>query len=196
MRKILLAVALAGTLAGGGHVTAQVYPSRPITIVVPFAPGGVTDVIARSLADRMRGSLGQPLIIENMTGAGGTIGVGRVARAAPDGYMLVAGNMSTHVVNGASYQLQYDLVNDFEPVALLATTPFLLLAKKAMPAKDLKEFIAWLKANPDKATQGHPGFGTAAHVAGLLVQKETGTRFQSVPYRGGPADTIDEVRRP
>jgi tripartite-type tricarboxylate transporter receptor subunit TctC len=153
-------------------------------MIVPYAAGGTTDVIARNLAERMKASLGQPVIIENVTGAGGTIGTGRVARAAPDGYTLSIGQNDSHVLNGATYALQYDLLNDFEPVALLSATPFLLLARKAMPADDLKGLIAWLKANPDKASMGITP-GGMAHVVGILMQKETGTRFGFVPYRGG-----------
>jgi len=163
---------------------AQTYPTRSITMVVPFAPGGATDVIGRMMAERMKSSLGQPVIVENVTGAGGTIAVGRVARAAPDGYTLSLGHNGSHVATGATYALQYDLLNDFEPVALLSLGPFVLVAKKTMPANDLKGLIAWLKANPDKATQGHAGTGGAAHIAGLFFQRETGTRFQFVPYRG------------
>jgi len=172
---------------------AETYPSRPITIVAPAAPGGVMDVIGRMLAERMKNSLGQPVIVENVSGAGMTIGVGRVARAAPDGYTLGLGNNGSHVATGATYALQYDLLNDFEPVAMLTTGPFVLVAKKTMPANDLKGFIAWLKANPDKATQGHPATGGLAHIAGLFLQRETGTRFQFVPYRGAAPAIQDLV---
>jgi tripartite-type tricarboxylate transporter receptor subunit TctC len=154
-------------------------------MVVPYPPGGSTDVIARNLAERMKASLGQPVIIENVTGAGGTIGTGRVARARPDGYTLAFGHVVTHVTNGATFALNYDVVNDFEPVALLSTAPFLFLAKKALPADDLKGLIAWLKANPDKATLGMGGVASIEQIAGVLFQKETGTRFGFVPYRGG-----------
>src|SRR5215469_16011494 len=133
---------------------AQSYPSRPITMVVPYAPGGATDVIGRVIAARMKALLGQPIVAENVTGAGGTIDTGRVARAMPDGYTFGIGNVVTHVTNGATFALPYDLLNDFEPVALLSTTPFLFLAKKSLPADDLKGLIAWLKANPDKASFG------------------------------------------
>jgi tripartite-type tricarboxylate transporter receptor subunit TctC len=132
----------------------------------------------------MRAPLGQPVIIENVTGAGGSIAVGRVARAAPDGYTLSAGQNGSHVMNGATYALPYDLLNDFEPVALLSITPLLILAKKAVPADDLRGLIAWLKANPDKAFLGHAGNGGIVHIAGIRFQKETGTRFGFVPYRG------------
>jgi tripartite-type tricarboxylate transporter receptor subunit TctC len=164
---------------------AQTYPSRPITMVVPVPPGGATDVIGRLLAERMKNSLGQPVIVENVGGGGMTIGVGRVARAAPDGYTLGLGSNGAYVATGATYALQYDLLNDFEPVAMLSTGPFVLVAKKTMPANDLKSFIAWLKDNPDKATQGIFATGGLAHIAGLFLQRETGTRFQFVPYRGG-----------
>jgi tripartite-type tricarboxylate transporter receptor subunit TctC len=163
---------------------AQAYPTRPITMVVPFPAGGPTDTVGRIVAERMRVSLGQPIIIENVTGAGGTIGVGRVARAVPDGYTLSVGFLGTHVLNGAIYQLQYHVLNDFEPVALLASNPQLIVAKNATPAKSLNELIAWLKADPDKASQGTAGVGSPAHVSGAYFQKETGTRFQFVPYRG------------
>jgi tripartite-type tricarboxylate transporter receptor subunit TctC len=163
---------------------AQAYPTRPITMVVPFPAGGPTDTVGRIVAERMRLSLGQPIIIENVTGAGGTIGVGRVARAVPDGYTLSVGFLGTHVLNGAIYTLQYDVLNDFEPVALLASNPQLIVAKNATPAKSLNELIAWLKANPGKASQGTAGVGSPAHVSGAYFQKETGARFQFVPYRG------------
>jgi tripartite-type tricarboxylate transporter receptor subunit TctC len=163
---------------------AQTYPVRPITIVVPYAAGGATDTIGRVMAERMKGSLGQPVIVEDVTGAGGTIAVGRVARAAPDGYTLSLGHNGSHVVTSATYELQYDLLNDFEPVALLTFSPYVLVARKTMPANDLKGLIAWLKANPDKASVGNGGNGSIAHVVGVLFRNETGTRFQFVPYRG------------
>jgi tripartite-type tricarboxylate transporter receptor subunit TctC len=161
--------------------------------MVAFPPGGATDVIARNLAERMKVSLGQPVIIENVTGAHGTIGTGRVARAQPDGYTIDLGNNGTNVTNGAAYALQYDLVIDFEPIALVSTTPYLLLGKKALPANDLNGLIAWLRANPNKATQGHAGIGSPVHISGVLFQKETGTRFGFVPYRGGAPALQDLV---
>ena len=168
---------------------AQAYPAKPITIVVPFAAGGPTDTIARILAERMRVSLGQTIIIENMTGAGGTIGVGRVVRAAPDGYTISLGQNGSHVITGATYnKLPYDLLKDFEPVSLLCNAPFVIAATRTVPANDLKELIAWLKANPGKVTIGNAGHGSITHVAGLVFQNATGTQLQSVPYRGaGPA---------
>ena len=162
----------------------QPYPARQITIVVPFAPGGPTDVIARSIAENMRVSLGQTVIIENQAGANGNIGVGRVARANPDGYTIIIGHWSTHVVNGAVYPLNYDLLKDFEPISLLATNTYLIVAKNAVPATDLKGFISWLKANPDTASEGTAGAGSPQHVSGVFFQAATGTKFQFVPYRG------------
>jgi tripartite-type tricarboxylate transporter receptor subunit TctC len=170
---------------------AQTYPSRPITIVVPAAAGGATDTIGRAMAERMKSSLGQPVIVEDVTGAGGTIAVGRVARAAPDGYTLGIGANSQYVIAGATYALQYDLLNDFEPVALLSSGPYVLTARKTMPANDLKGLIAWLKANPEKATLGNPGGAT--YIAGFLFQRETGTRFQFVPYPRGAAPAIQDL---
>jgi tripartite-type tricarboxylate transporter receptor subunit TctC len=172
---------------------AQTYPSRPITIVVGFAAGAATDTIGRMMAERMKSSLGQPVIVEDVTGAGGTIAAGRVARAAPDGYTLSLGNDTSHVMAGATYALQYDLLNDFEPVALLSTSPHVLTARKTMPADDLKGLIAWLKANSDKATQGHGGTGSPTHIAGFFFQRETGTRFQFVPYPRGAATRIQDL---
>jgi tripartite-type tricarboxylate transporter receptor subunit TctC len=179
---LLIAVAF---LAGCGSIAmAQVYPSRPVTMVVPFPAGGSSDTIGRVLADGMRGPLGQSVIIENVGGASGNLGVGRVARAAADGYTLILGSWPTHVLNAAIFTLPYDPLNDFEPVALIAAQPLFIIAKKAMPAKDLSELLAWLKANPDKATQGTAGTGGASHLAGVFFQTATGTRFQFVPYRG------------
>jgi tripartite-type tricarboxylate transporter receptor subunit TctC len=186
MRKVIIvAVAFACSLWTISAAMAQVYPSRPITIVMPFAAGAAFDTLARIMAERMRVSLGQPVIIENVTGAGGSVGVGRAARAVGDGYTLSMGGSNTHVINGAIYALQYDVLNDFEPISLITTLPLLIVAKKAMPATNLKELIAWLKANPDKASAGTAGAGTPQHVAGVYFQTMTGTRFPFVPYRGG-----------
>jgi tripartite-type tricarboxylate transporter receptor subunit TctC len=179
---VIAAAALATAIPGA---QAQTYPVRPVTIVVPFAAGGPNDTFARILAERMRGSLGQPVVIENIGGAGGVIGVGRVARATPDGYTLSFGSLSSHVLNGGLMSLPYDVVNDFAPIVMAIDGPQLLVGRKSLPANDLKELLAWLKANPDKATLGHPGNGSAAHVAGAFMMKEIGTQFQLVPYRGG-----------
>ena len=157
---------------------AQTYPLRPITMVVAFGAGGPSDIIARILAEGMRGSLGQPVVIENVPGASGTIGVGRVARAAPDGYTLVLGNWATHVLNGPMFALQYDLEKDFEPVSLVSSDPLIIVARKTMPARDLKEFIAWLKADPNSATQGTTGAGGISTVGGLFLRKRDGHTLQ------------------
>ena len=184
-RKFLhLAVGATALPAVSRIARAQTYPTRPVTLIVPWPAGGPSDTIARIIAERTGAALSQPVIVENVTGASGSIGVGRVARAASDGYTLCLGSWPTHVVNGAVFTLQYNVLNDFEPVSLLATQPQLIIARKAMPAKDLTELIAWLRANPDKASQGTSGGGSPAHVAGAYFQKETGTRFQFVPYRG------------
>jgi tripartite-type tricarboxylate transporter receptor subunit TctC len=187
MRKHFLVVALALTLgqAATGTASAQVYPSRPITLVVPYPAGGPSDTLARILGESMRGLLGQPVVIENVSGAGGAIGVGRVARAAPDGYTLSLGHVQTHVINAATQTLQYDVVKDFEPVSLLADTPQWIAARSTFPAKDLTEMTAWMKANPGKATVGAVGVGGPTDIAAIFFQKRTGTSFQLVPYRGG-----------
>jgi len=162
--------------------TAQTYPSRPITMIVPFPPGGNVDVIGRVLAERMRGSLGQPVIVENIAGANGSIGVGHAARAKPDGYTIDLGFLGGHVQNGALYSLQYDVLNDFQPISPLVSTPYVIFARKTMPANDLRELIAWLKANSDKASAAVVTVGV--HLVTALFQKETGTHFALVPYRG------------
>jgi len=187
-RMLLISVALSAVGGFAESAVAQTYPSRPVTMVVPFPAGGPTDTIGRIMAEGMRVSLGQSVIIENAAGASGSIGTGRVARAPGDGYTISLGLWTTHVVNGAVFPLTYDVLHDFEPVSLIVNTPLLIVARKSMPAKNLKEFIAWLKANPDKATAGTGGPGGASHVAGVYLQKETGTRFQFVADRGlGPA---------
>jgi tripartite-type tricarboxylate transporter receptor subunit TctC len=193
-RFLQLAAGAAALPAVSRLASAQAYPSKPITIVVPYAAGGPTDTIGRVLAERMRSSLGQTVIIENTTGAGGTIAVGRVARAAPDGYTIGIGQNGSHVVTGATYtRLPYDLLNDFEPLTLLTDAPFFLAGKKTMPADDLKSLIAWLKANPDKATLGNGGNGSISHICGLLFLELTGTRAQVVPYRGNATAMQDLV---
>jgi tripartite-type tricarboxylate transporter receptor subunit TctC len=184
-RQVLQLAASAAALPVVSRIArAQTYPSRPLTMIVPYPAGGPTDTIARLLGERMRASLGQPMIIENVAGAGGNIGVGRVARAAGDGYTLGIGHWGSHVVNGAIYTLPYDLLTDLEPVALLSDGPQLIVAARSVPAKDIKELIAWLKANPGKAMVGTTGVGGASHLAGILFQNTTGTNIQIVPYRG------------
>jgi tripartite-type tricarboxylate transporter receptor subunit TctC len=182
--SIYVALVIAASTAVPSAASAQVFPSRPITIVVPFPAGGSIDTVARVVGEEMKASLGQPIVVENVTGAGGSIGAGRVAHATPDGYTLSIGNLSTHVINGATYALDYDVVADFEPVSLLTTEPMMMAARKALPAGDIKELVAWLKANPDKASAAVGGIGDITQIADTLFQQETGTRFQLVPYRG------------
>ena len=186
MRKLIIAIALTA-FAGVTGVQAQTYPSRQVTIVVPFPPGGSTDVVGRIMAEKMRPLLGQPVIIENVGGAGGSIAVGRVARAAPDGYTIDIGQWDTHV-GSIIYPLNYDLQKDFEPIGLISVNPQLMVAKKALPADDLKGLVAWMKANPGKITFVNQN--AAAQVSGILLQQLTGTQVQFIPYRGaGPAMT-------
>ncbi len=181
-----LAAGTAASAAMPHGAFAQAYPSRPVTVIVPFPAAGPADVLARILSEPMRQSLGQPIVIENVSGAAGSIAVGRVARAAADGYTLILGNLGTHVVNGAIYALQYDLVKDFEPVCMLPTNFQLLLAKSGLPAKDLKELIPWLKANADKVTIGTAGPGAPSHLTAVYFQNALGAKFQLIPYRGTP----------
>jgi tripartite-type tricarboxylate transporter receptor subunit TctC len=184
-RKFLHLVAGAAVLPAVSHIAmAQAYPSRPLTMVVPYPAGGPTDAVARILAEGLRAPLGQPVVIENISGAGGSLGLRRVARAAADGYTLSIGQLNSHVFGGVIYGAQYDVLTDFEPVALLTTNPLMFAARSDLPAKDMKELIAWLKANPDKATYGTIGNGSPTHVWGIHFQNKTGTRFQFVPYRG------------
>jgi tripartite-type tricarboxylate transporter receptor subunit TctC len=193
-RIFLGALTAVGCILGlVASANSQSYPSRPITLIVPFGAGGPVDTLARTLIEPMRVSLGQPVLIENVTGASGTIGVGRAVRAAPDGYTVSIGNWPSHVVNGAIYSLPYDLLKDFAPVARLPSNPYVIVARKDLPAKDLKELIAWLKANPDKATEGTAGPGAGQHVSGVYFQNVTGTRFQFVPYRAGSSDIMRDL---
>ena len=186
MRKLIVAIALT-IFAAVAAVQAQTYPSRQITLVVPFPPGGSTDVVGRILAERMRPLLGQPVVIENVGGAGGSIGVGRVARAAPDGYTIDIGQWDTHV-GGVIYNLTYDLQKDFEPIGLVSINPQLMVGRKSLPADDLKGVVAWMKVNPGKLTFVNQT--AAAQISGLQLQQLTGTSLQLIPYRGaGPAMT-------
>jgi tripartite-type tricarboxylate transporter receptor subunit TctC len=172
---------------------AETYPSRRITMVVPFAPGALSDIIARVMGEGMQALLGQTIVIENASGADGTIGTGRVARAVPDGYTLVVANWNTSVTNAAIYKLEYDVVKDFEPVVLLPAAPMVLIAKKANPATNLKEFIAWLKANPDKASMGTAGAGSPPDLLGRLLRTDTGTQLGLVAYRGAAPAMQDVI---
>jgi tripartite-type tricarboxylate transporter receptor subunit TctC len=186
MRKLVLVAVLILVAATSGAL-AQTYPARPVTMIVPYPPGGPTDTLGRIFAERLRTALGQPVIVENVTGAGGSIGVARVVRAAPDGYTINFGNVASHVFANISSKQQHDLLTELEPIALMTTAPFWLTASNNVPAKNLQELIAWIKANPDKATWGTVGLGTPSHLCGVNFQNHTGTRFQFVPYRGaGP----------
>jgi tripartite-type tricarboxylate transporter receptor subunit TctC len=185
-RKFLHLAAITAAQPFAPYVArAQAYPTRPITIIAPFAPGGISDVMGRMMAEPMRAVLGQPVVIENVSGAGGTIGVGRAVRAPADGYTLSIGTISSHVLSGALYALPWDVLRDLQPIAPLVNEPLLIVGRKGMPPQDVRELITWLKANPNKASQGHAGIGTTGHITGVFFQRETGTRFQSVPYRGG-----------
>jgi tripartite-type tricarboxylate transporter receptor subunit TctC len=183
-RWLLMAASVAALQVVAHQAVAQAYPSRPVTMIVPASAGGPTDAIARVLSERMTANLGGTVLVDNVAGAGGSIGVGKVARSAPDGYTLGIGQWSHYVLNGATYALQYDLLADFAPVAMIVTGPLLLVSRKDLPANDLKGLIAWLKANPDKATAGTGGVGSPPHISGIFFQKMTGTQFQFVPYRG------------
>jgi tripartite-type tricarboxylate transporter receptor subunit TctC len=185
--KALAAVVIVALL-GIGNASAQNYPSKPITMIVPFAAGGATDVLARFLGERLRAILGQPIIVENVTGAGGSIGVTRLVRAPADGTTIEMGTSTTNMLLGGLYPLPFDLINDIAPVLMIASEPLMIVGKKDSPAKDLKELIAWLKANPDKASIGIPAVGGTGHLAGLSFLNEIGTKAQFIPYRGnGPA---------
>jgi tripartite-type tricarboxylate transporter receptor subunit TctC len=192
MKRLLAAVCLFAAMMSAA--AADTFPSRPVTMVVPFGAGGPTDALARIVAERMRIALGQPVLVENATGASGTIGITRVARAAPDGYTIVLGNWPSFVVASAIYpNLPYDVQKDFAPIALLPNNPYIVVSKKDLPARDLKELIAHLKANPDKISAGTGGAGAGQHVSGVYFQKVTGTRFQFVPYRAGSSDIMRDL---
>jgi len=195
LRTAMTAVAAAAGLVAALFSTAraETYPSRPVTMIVPLAPGGSTDVLARIMAQGMREPLGQPVIVENVSGAGGTIGVTRAERAAPDGYTIVFGQWGTNMANGAIYALDFDLVHDFAPIALVATQPFLINSRKTLSANDLKELIAWIKANGDKTTEGNSGIGSPSHIAGILFQQSLGLHWQMVPYRSAGLSMQDLV---
>jgi len=183
MRRRALAVLIA-ILALGGLARADNYPSRPITVIVPFAAGGPSDAMMRILGERMKTTLGEAILIENVTGAGGSIGVGRAVRSPPDGYTISFGHLGTHVANGAVYKLGYDLVADLEPVVLLPNNPMVIVSKNAVPAKTLGELLAWLKARPTPVAAGTAGAGSGSHIAGLYFENVTGIKLQYVPYRG------------
>src|SRR5713226_1976801 len=183
-RWLMVMVTVLLGLGSTGMAAAQGYPARPITLIGPSPAGGATDTLARFLAERMRGILGQPVIIENIAGAAGSIGVGRAVRSPADGYTLSIGTSTTHMLTGGLYALPFDLLKDLEPIILIGSEPLLIVGRKNLPADDLKGLIAWLKANPDKASVGIAGVGATGHLTGISFQKETGTKFQFVPYRG------------
>jgi len=183
-RRVVLG-GLTGALAAPSIVSAQgTYPSKPVRYINPFPAGGATDTLARFLGERMRAILGQPVIIENVAGAAGSLGVGRAVRSPADGYTLSIGTSTTHMLTGGLYALQFDLLKDLEPVILIGSEPLLIVGRKSLPADDLKGLMAYLKANPDKASVGIAGVGATGHLTGISFQKETGTKFQFVPYRG------------
>jgi tripartite-type tricarboxylate transporter receptor subunit TctC len=188
MRKALW---LAFLCLFAGDAAAQAFPNRPIALVVPFSAGGPTDTLARILAERMGRSLNQSVIVENTTGAGGSIGVGRIARGAPDGYLLGIGHIGTHVVNGAIYPLPYDLLKDLEPVAMVATNPQVIVSRTTVPARDLKELLAWIKANNGRTSSGTGGAGTPSHVSSVYLQKVTGLPLNVIHYRGAAPAMAD-----
>jgi len=191
MRKLVLAAVAA--LAFGHAALATNYPSRPITIIVPFSAGGPSDAMARILAERIQATLGEAVLIENVTGAGGSIGVGRAVRSPPDGYTISFGHLGTHVANGAIYKLGHDLVTDLEPLVLLPSNPMIVVSKNAVPAKSLSELLAWLKSRPTPPTAGTAGAGSGSHIAGLYFEKVSGIKLQYVPYRGTAPALTDLV---
>jgi tripartite-type tricarboxylate transporter receptor subunit TctC len=179
------------SLAAAPPASCQTYPDHPITMIVPLAPGGSTDTLGRIMAKAMSATLGQTVVVENVGGAAGTIGVTRAERATPDGYTVLWGMWGTNVANGAIYNLDFDMLKDFEPVALVATQPFLIDTRKTMPANNLKELVAWLKANADKVTMGTSGVGSPSHVAGVLMENLVGVKWQMVSYRSAGLATQD-----
>ena len=193
MKLLKLTVTLLMAMAEIAIVHAETYPTRPITMIVPFPAGGATSILGRILAEHMKGTLGQPIVVENVGGASGSIGTTRAARAAADGYTLSFGNWASHVGSGAMYPLQFDLLRDLEPVAFVANSPLWLVARNSLPPRDLKDLIAWLKENPNKASAATVGVGSGSHMCGIYMQNHTGTQFQFVPYRGGAPAMQDLV---
>lgn len=191
--KLLSAVLGLALLSIGGVASAQTYPAKPITLIVPFAAGGPADTLARLLGERMRETLGQPIVVENVAGAAGSIGVGRLVRAAPDGYTFGIGHLGTNVFNGALYKLQYDLVRDLSPIVLLPSNTSVIVTRPSVPANNLQELIAWLKANPAEASAATAGIGSIAHVATVYFQERIGVPIRVVPYRSGAAAVGDVV---
>jgi tripartite-type tricarboxylate transporter receptor subunit TctC len=193
MRLLLAATTAVAVVTGAFSAAAQTFPNKSITIIVPFAAGGPSDALARIMGEHMKGTLGQSFVVENVTGAAGSIGVGRAVRSAADGYTVSFGHLGTHVANGAIYPLPYDLLTDLDPVVLLPSNPMVVVSKNAAPAKNLKELLAWLKANQDKVTAGTAGAGSGSHIAGVYLQSLTGLKLQYVPYRGTAPALTDLV---
>jgi tripartite-type tricarboxylate transporter receptor subunit TctC len=193
MRTLSLVFASVAALGCAAGAHAQSFPSRPVTIVVPYGAGGPADILARIMAERMRGPLGQPVVVENVAGAAGTMGVSRVVRAAPDGYTLSYGNWGTHVLNGVIQKVAYDVLTDLEPIALLPDNPYIAVTNAAVPVNNFQELLAWLKANPNAASQGTGGAGSGSHVVGIYFQSLTGTQYQFVPYRQGTAGQTQDL---
>jgi tripartite-type tricarboxylate transporter receptor subunit TctC len=193
MRASFLGALAYASLSWSSASPAQPYPTRPVTLIVPYGAGGPLDTLTRIVTERMRVSLGQPIVIDNVTGASGVIGVGRAVRADPDGYTVSVGNWPTHVVNGATFTLQYDLRHDLEPVALLSSNPYVVVARNGLVAKNLRELTTLLKANPDKLTLGTAGVGSGQHVSGIYFQSVTGTALRFVPYRAGSSDIMKDL---
>jgi tripartite-type tricarboxylate transporter receptor subunit TctC len=185
MRVLNFITLLALALAGIAGARAETYPSHPITLIVPFPAGGPTDTLARILSDKMKDTLGQPILVESVTGAGATIGVGRAIQAPPDGYTMLIGNWTSNVGAPALYPVTWNVLTDLDPVARLAVSSLIIVGKKSLPANNIKELVAWLKAHPDKASAGSVGTGSAAHICGLIFEQQTHTKFQFVFYRGG-----------
>ena len=191
LRSVFLA--LLAALAWMAGASAQTYPTRPVTVIVPFPAGGPTDTIARIMGDHMRNTLGQTVIVENVTGAGSTIGTGRAVAAAPDGYTLYVGNWTSAVGAGALYNVSWHILQDLTPIAQLPASSLMIVGKTGVPADNIKELIAWLKANPGKATAASVGAGSGAHICGLYFMDKTGTRFEFAQYRGGAPAMQDLV---
>jgi tripartite-type tricarboxylate transporter receptor subunit TctC len=193
MRRAFFGALACASLSCMGASLAQPSPTRPVTLIVPYGAGGPLDTLTRIVGERMRVSLGQSIVIDNVPGASGVIGVGRAARAAPDGYTISVGNWPTHIVNGATFTLPYDLLRDFAPVALLSSNPYLVVARNGLPAKNLPEVIGVLKADPEKLTLGTAGLGSGQHVSGIYFQSVTGTALRFVPYRAGSSDIMKDL---
>ncbi len=193
LQKAVIALALTMLPVSIENARAQDYPSRPITIIVPLVPGGSVDVVARALADRMKTTLGQPIVVENIPTAAGTLGVARVAQSAPDGYTIGMGDQTTNIVSSLINPVRYDVLKDFEPIALLSTSPVALVARKTLPAADVKQLVGWLRDQPEGGTAGSFGQGSGPHIIGAAFQHLTGAKLRMIVYRGSPLALQDVV---